>query len=134
MMDPVLFVFVLLVLGLGIPFGFAAFVRQQRHKETMAMIEKGLIEPPKPRPRDGKSTLRWGIVIACIGIALMIGLYPLGSIFSNGDFPLNFGPWMIIGLLPTFFGLALVLVYYLTLNGEEEDHIESNESSGDLDG
>jgi hypothetical protein len=93
-------------------FGFFAFLRYLRYKETLVLAEKGLLH--LPRPSNGKGTLRWGIVITALGIALCLGLYPFGWIASPGEFPLNFGPWMVIGLVPTFFGLALLLIYFLT--------------------
>jgi hypothetical protein len=119
-MDP-LNVFLFLIFGLGIPFTFAAFVRQKKHKETIAMIEKGLMEAPKQKS-NGKGALRWGIVIAFLGVALSIGLYPLGYVFSNGSYPLNFGPWMLLGLVPAFFGISLILVYYVTMDKPEDEN------------
>lgn len=117
-MDP-LNTFLLLILGLGIPFGFAAFLRQKKHQETIAMIEKGMLEAPKNKA-NGKGALRWGIVIAFLGAALSIGLYPLGFVFSHGTYPLNFGPWMLLGLVPAFFGLSLIVVYYVTQDKTED--------------
>ncbi|MBI9046643.1 MAG: hypothetical protein JEZ06_19285 [Anaerolineaceae bacterium] len=125
-MDGVLLAIVILILGLGIPFAFAAFVRQKQHKETLAMIEKGIMAPPKIKT-NGKTTLRWGIVIAFMGAALSIGLYPLGFIFGTGIYPLNFGPWMLIGLLPTFFGLSLIVVHYVTQEKPEEENPDLEE-------
>ena len=57
--------FVIMFLGLGIPFGYMTFRRDREHKLTMAMIEKGIFEAPQPQPevKNGKNTLRWGIVI-----------------------------------------------------------------------
>ncbi|HKJ27715.1 MAG TPA: DUF6249 domain-containing protein [Anaerolineales bacterium] len=124
-MDP-LNVFLFLILGMGIPFAFAAFVRQKRHKETLAMIEKGLMEAPKQKS-NGKGALRWGIVISFLGIALTLGLYPLGWVFSFGNtYPLNFGPWMLLGLVPAFFGLSLIVVYFVTQDKSEEEEAPSD--------
>lgn len=111
--------FMILMVGLGIPFGYAAYARSRRHRETMSMIEKGIL-PPGMQKRNGKGALRWGIVITFLGMALCLGLYPLGMVFGLGEFPLNFGPWMLIGLVPTFFGLSLVVVYYLTRDNEPD--------------
>lgn len=102
-----------------IPFGYAAYSRHLRHKETLSMIEKGIIEPPSTQ--NGKDSLRWGIVLTAIGIALCIGIYPFGYLVKNSVFPLNFGPWMLVGLLPTFFGLALITVYYALRNDNNGD-------------
>lgn len=92
--------------------GFFALMRYIRYRETMMLIEKG-VYVPHPES-NGKGTLAWGIVITALGIALSIGLYPLGWLVSGGMFPLNFGPWMLVGLVPLFFGLALILIYALT--------------------
>jgi hypothetical protein len=98
-------------------FGFFALLRYIRYRETIAMIEKGIyVSRPEP---NGKGTLIWGIVIASLGIALCIGLYPLGWLVAPGMFPLNFGPWMLLGLVPAAFGLALIVVYLLTSRKKE---------------
>jgi hypothetical protein len=85
-------------------------LRYLSYRENLAMVEKGLLPPAKTR--NGKDTLRWGIIITAIGLALCLGLYPLGAATPN-TYPLGFGPWMLLGLIPLFFGLALVLIYVL---------------------
>jgi hypothetical protein len=91
-------------------FGFLAFLRYMNYKETLALAEKGLTKPESNSP---KTLLRWGIVIAALGFALSIGLYPIG--FSSGDnYPLHFGPWMLGGFVPLFLGIGLILLHYLT--------------------
>jgi hypothetical protein len=104
-------------------FGFAAYLRYMRYKETLALAEKGLVRPQKNGngASNGKGALRWGIVITALGVAMCIGLYPFGWLAGGTSFPLNFGPWMVIGLIPTFFGLALILIYVATSkNGSPE--------------
>jgi hypothetical protein len=32
----------------------------------------------------------------------------------SANVPFGFGPWMLAGLLPMFFGLALILIHVLT--------------------
>ena len=60
-----------------------------------------------------KGILRWGVVIAALGIAFTLGLYPFG--FATGEeYPLHLGPWMLVGFVPLFLGLGLILVHYLT--------------------
>ena len=103
-------------------FGFFGVMRYLRYKETLALAEKGLLRPV--RDASGKGTLRWGIVITALGVALCLGLYPIGWMSGGGGFPLNFGPWMLFGLVPTFFGLALIFIYYLT---NREKHPAENE-------
>jgi hypothetical protein len=92
-------------------FGFFAFLRYMRYKETITLAEKGLVHPGYGP--NGKGTLRWGIAFTGLGIALCMGLYPIGWAFGS-SFPLHFGPWMLAGLIPAFFGLSLVAIYYLT--------------------
>jgi len=100
-------------------FSFTIVMRYLNYRETMALAEKGLVRPDKRRS-DGKDTLRWGIAITAIGLALMVGLYPIGFMVDRG-FPLGFGPWMLAGLIPAFFGLGLVLIYYLTQDEKPDE-------------
>ena len=92
-------------------FSFFAFIRYVRYRETLTLAEKGLVHPRLAG--NGKGTLRWGLVITGFGLALCVGLYPNGFV-ANAGFPLHFGPWMLAGLLPTFFGLSLLAIYLLT--------------------
>jgi preprotein translocase subunit SecG len=103
-------------------FMFLAFILVMRYinyKETLKLAEKGLVKPANANG-NGKGALIWGIIITAIGLALMIGLLPLGAMLST-DVPFGFGPWMLAGLLPTFFGLALVLIYVLTRQPQPKD-------------
>ena len=99
------------ILGaLGIIFGFLAFIRYMNYKETIALAEKGLTRP-EPKTRSG--LLRWGILVTALGVALSLGLYPVG--YGAGyDYPLHLGPWMLGGFVPLFLGLGLVLLHFLT--------------------
>jgi hypothetical protein len=94
-------------------FIFIVVMRYIGYRETMTLAEKGLVRPDRRLSGNGKDTLRWGIVIAAVGLALCVGLYPIGLLPGN-SFPLGLGPWMIAGLLPMFFGLGLILIYVLT--------------------
>jgi hypothetical protein len=96
------------------------FLRWLRYQETMQLAEKGLVHPGYGS--NGKGTLRWGLAITALGIALSIGLYPIGFLPGiSGEFPLNFGPWMLVGLLPMFFGLSLIVIYTLTPKNESDE-------------
>ena len=109
--------------GLGfffLLFAFIGLMRYLGYRETMALAEKGLVRPDRAR-NGGKDTLRWGIAITAIGMALCVGLYPIGFLGSASRFPLGLGPWMLAGLIPTFFGLALVLIYVLTREEKPKD-------------
>ena len=57
-------------------FGCFAYLRYLRHKEIIALAEKGLAYPRYQG--NGKGALRWGIAITGLGVALGIGLYPIG--------------------------------------------------------
>lgn len=104
-----------IILIFGGLLGFFAYLRYMRYRETIELAEKGLLHPRYQRyESNGKGALRWGIAITGLGLALCLGLYPFGWLAAPGEFPLNFGPWMLIGLIPTFFGLSLVVIYMVT--------------------
>ena len=99
-----------LIGALAIIFGFLAFMRYINYKETIALAEKGLT---RPEQKKSSGFLRWGILITGLGLALSLGLYPIG--FSAGDgYPLHLGPWMLGGFVPLFLGLGLILLHFLT--------------------
>ncbi len=107
----------LAILAFLVPvFALIVIMRYINYRETLALAEKGLVRPQKQS--DGKDTLRWGIAITAVGLALCAGLWPIG--FVVGDtYPLGLGPWMLIGFVPTFFGLALILIYVLTYDRQK---------------
>ncbi len=101
-----------LVLLFFMLFGFIIMMRYISYRETMTLAEKGLVRPVK---RNGNSALVWGITLTAIGLALCIGLYPIGFLVNwTSNFPIALGPWLLPGLLPMFFGLGLVLIHVLT--------------------
>ena len=108
-----------------IVFGFLAYSRYLRHKEVLLLAEKGLVYPER---KNGKDVLRWGIVITAIGLALLLGLLPLAIEDT----------WILLlpGLLCTFFGLSLVLIYVLTrpveVKSGENHSIEGSEGTKSL--
>jgi hypothetical protein len=97
-------------------FGTVILLRWFRHREIVTLAEKGLLPAQYAqylRASRGRSTLGWGIALSMLGLALMIGLWPLG--FNEGmSYPLGFGPWMLGGLIPLFIGLALLITYFVT--------------------
>ena len=96
--------------SLAIIFGFFAFLRYMNYRETITLAEKGLT---RPEQKTKNGLLRWGILITILGLALSLGLYPIG--FSTGHgYPLHLGPWMLGGFVPLFLGLGLILLHYLT--------------------
>ncbi|MDY6878049.1 MAG: DUF6249 domain-containing protein [Chloroflexota bacterium] len=114
-------------------FGTIVLIRWFKHREVMAMVEKGVLPEHYAQyvgashGRSNRGLLGWGITLAMLGLALMIGLYPIGFtrlIATPGGtggsaYPLRFGPWMLIGLIPLFIGLALLITYFLTRKEEE---------------
>ena len=110
-------------------FGTIVMMRWFKHREIMMLAEKGLLPEQyalymsAPRGRGGRRLLGWGIALVMVGLALMIGLYPIGFVGRLGPehgswYPLNFGPWMLGGLIPLFIGLALLITYFLTRREE----------------
>jgi len=99
------------IIILPLTVGLIVLLRYISYRETLALAEKGLSRPE--RNQDGKNALRLGIIITAIGVALCLGLYPLGANFSD-IYPYGLGPWMLLGFVPLFVGLALILIYVLT--------------------
>jgi len=104
-------------------FGTIVLVRWFKHREILAMVEKGLLPAQ--------------IALVMLGLALMIGLWPIGFMRAGVEnpYPLGFGPWMLAGLIPLFIGLALLIIYFLTRKEEtlapEMTSVEEGEISGD---
>lgn len=65
-------------------------MRYIKFRETIALAEKGLVRPAKVQNngKNGLNALRWGIVIASIGLALIVGLFPIGGLV------------LLVGLIP----------------------------------
>jgi hypothetical protein len=111
-------------------FGTIVILRWFRHREIVTLAEKGLLPGQYAQyvnASRGRGLLGWGIALAALGLALMIGLYPIGFV-AETSYPLNFGPWMLGGLIPLFIGLALLLTYFLT---REKEHPASGVRSRD---
>ncbi len=98
----------------GMILGFVAYMRYLRYKETIALAEKGLLRS-KPSGTNGKHMLRWGILVTCIGAGLCAGVLPIGFLMSP---PIFIGPWILVGILPMSIGVGLLLIYWLTRNGD----------------
>jgi hypothetical protein len=113
-------------------FGTIVALRWFKHREIMAMVEKGIVPQRYDTPprRNGRALLGWGIVMAALGLALVVGLWPIGFARAGmaSRYPLNFGPWMLMGLIPFAFGLALLIIYFLLRkengNGSSSAQIE----------
>ncbi len=103
-------------------FGFLLAWRYFNYLELKALAEKGLVKPQKSSA-SGKNQpmLIWGIIITGLGVALSLGLLPVGRTGTGSVYPFGLGPWMLFGYVPLFFGLSLILVGVLTRNGKTED-------------
>jgi hypothetical protein len=107
------------IVFLGAIFGTIVLMRWFKHREIMTLAEKGLLPEQyarymsASRGRSGRGLLGWGIALAMLGLALVIGLWPLGFVVEE-PYPLYFGPWMLTGLIPLFIGLALLITHFLT--------------------
>ena len=107
-------------------FGTVVLLRWFKHREILALAEKGLLPAQYAQyvsASRGRGLLGWGIALVALGLALMIGLWPIGFVTRvphTGEslYPLNFGPWMLAGLIPLFIGLALLITYFLTRKEE----------------
>ncbi len=111
------------LIALAIFLGFIAVLRYIDHRERMAMIARG-IDPYRPRRRrHGTGLLRAGLIVGMVGLALTIGLYPLGYILPAvvTATPLHVGPWLLPGLIPLGVGAALVISYYLGQDSRPPD-------------
>jgi hypothetical protein len=83
-----------------------------RHRERVGMIEKGLkpdeikaLYAAGSRDVHPLSSLKWGILFVCIGLAIILGMF-LHSYYGaeGGVFP---------GLIVLFAGIGLVIFYSL---------------------
>lgn len=109
-------------------FSFILLMRYLSYRETLALAEKGLVRPARSGGSE-RGILIWGVVITAVGLALTLGLWPIGLSGSGPwTYPLGFGPWMLVGLTPLFFGLALVLIYVLTRGDEKKTEPPAGDS------
>jgi hypothetical protein len=140
--ETLLTIFVFLVV-FSIPFAVLAFIRYLRYKETIALAERGLLR--SEQKRSNRDTLRWGIVITMLGLGLICGLWPLGFMMVSSEavvegpatgpavgesglstLPFGIGPWLVLGILPLFFGLSLLIIYWV--NKREKVEVDKDEA------
>lgn len=114
------------LIALAIFLGFIVLLRFIDHRERMALIARGIDPHRLRRPRKGTGVLRAGLIIAMVGLALTIGLYPLGFMLPAPftSTPLHVGPWLLPGLIPLGVGGALIISYYLGQDSQGGDDDE----------
>lgn len=119
-MGPETMVFIIPIVALLVPI-FAIYFHyreeQERRKERMLAIEKGVDIPsePVPQPLKPLDYLRKGLVFLGVGIGLVIGVW----LSSNRGIPgilLQF--FTIGGFVLTLIGAALVIFYKMQGNSE----------------
>jgi hypothetical protein len=83
-----------------------------RHKERMTIIDKGVnpvdlktMYERSSRPSNPLTSLKWGILFVCVGLALLIGIWLRDMFFFNDG--------VIPGLMAVFGGAGLVLFYFI---------------------
>jgi hypothetical protein len=114
----------------GLPVTYAIVNRVLAHQERLEMLRRGMTPPPDPRAAkrwgtwygpgsygappagfdpyyaayaQGQRSLRGGIVVAMVGLALLVGL----SFIDPGR---RLGPWLLGGLIPLFVGIAQIII------------------------
>src|SRR6266700_941779 len=122
--------FIVILLGwlvaLAIFFGFIVLFRYLHHRERMALLISGINPDLAQKRRRSRGLLRAGLITGMVGLALTIGLYPLGFLLPLAftSAPFHLGPWLLPGLIPLGVGGALIVSYYLEQNNPnppEED-------------
>lgn len=113
------FSIILVLLGwlaaLVIFFGFIVLLRYLHHRERMALITQGIHPDNAKKQRRSRGILRAGLITTMVGLALTVGLYPIGFLLppSFAATPFHLGPWLLPGLIPLGVGIALIGSYYL---------------------
>jgi hypothetical protein len=110
------------LIALAIFFGFIVLLRYIQHRERMALIARGFDPNTLRQERRGIGVLRAGLITGMVGLALTLGLYPIGFMLppSFTAAPFHFGPWLLPGLIPLGVGAALVISYYLGQDGPRD--------------
>ncbi len=109
------------IVGLAIILGFVLALRYLRLRETAMLLDRGMAPEAiaqQRAQRPSRGALFSGIIVSMVGLALSVALYPIGLI-SGSRYPLGLGPWMIVGLLPLFIGVALLLWHFLSAGSQD---------------
>ena len=105
----------------GTFFGVAYLFFMTRHRERLALIEKGADASIFKQEDKGMSALKWGLLLMGGGLGLLIGLLvglgmQLGEDLTAG---ITFGSIFIFG------GLGLVIYYNIARKREKEREAEA---------
>ncbi|MDJ0753522.1 MAG: hypothetical protein QNJ45_08405 [Ardenticatenaceae bacterium] len=91
-------------------FGFLAFMRYMRYKETVALAERGLLRSDRNRSNNGRPSRRLfniGVVLLSVGVGFFCTLIPAAIMVNSGE-PAFAG--VILGVLPASVGTALLVI------------------------
>ncbi len=104
---PFVVAIVSIVVFIGLPLLAWMLSRYFAHRERLEMIRHGYFLPASPSIPN--ASLRRGISLTFIGLALLIGLSFVG--YTGGRFHL--GPWLLGGLVPMLAGIAQIVIAFL---------------------
>ncbi len=113
---------------------FIILLRYMQYRERIALLTHGINPNELRRQRRNQGILRAGLITMMVGVALTIGLYPLGFLLPNtfSTAPLHLGPWLLPGLIPLGVGLALMCSYYLESNVQSStDEVKEQEKKNE---
>jgi len=114
-------------------FGFFALMRWLRHRETMAMIQQGMVPEKTAKPgrvRNGsrRPLLIWGIGIGVFGLVLLLvmGAALVFLLPSGGGSILARSVLLLAlpGLTVLFAGVALLILYFV-VQPTRDDEVEA---------
>ncbi|WDL98764.1 DUF6249 domain-containing protein [Alicyclobacillus sp. ALC3] len=97
------------VFVIAVILGFVVLMRYLKYRERMLLVQRGVdpadLQPWSRTGRNGSTErqLRSGIITSLVGVALLIGLWTLGT-----------GPWLLGGLIPLAVGIGELLTFVLT--------------------
>ena len=116
--------------ALAIFFGFIVLLRYLYHRERIALITHGINPDSVRKQRRSRGMLRAGLITAMVGLALTVGLYPIGFMLppTFTSTPFHLGPWLLPGLIPLGVGLGLISSYYLEQNTQSPSEDETQEN------
>ncbi len=105
------------IIGLVAILGFVLLLRYMRLRETSMLLARGEAAESIVRMRAARPSrvvLFVGIVVAMVGLALSVALYPVGFLVGS-PYPYGLGPWMVPGVSTTLIGIALVIWHLLAI-------------------
>ena len=93
--------------------GFLLLIRYFNYREKTSSAQQDIAAEKKPRRNAG--LLIWGWLVTILSLLAVLSFWAFGAFFlgEGVNYPLGMGPWMLLGLVPLFFGLCLLLLYVL---------------------